>query len=85
MGNHVAEIDVVCDHLFCNKPKTLLSSLYVHLTQCVKLLSKNLEGDFKYLSGMELAIDIIFLVLSSVNMIYLFMFLLQVWAVKSDT
>ena len=67
MENHVAEIDVVCDHLFCNKLRTLLSSLYVHLTQCSRLLSKHLESNFTYLFGMELAIDVIFLVLSSVN------------------
>ena len=53
--------------MFCNKPRTLLSSLYFHLTQCVKLLSKHLEANFKHLLGMELVTDIIFLVLSSEN------------------
>ena len=51
--------------MFCNKPRTLLSSLYFHLTQCVKLLSKHLEANFKHLLGMELATDVVFLVLSS--------------------
>ena len=67
MENHVAEIDVVCDHLFCSKLRTPLSSLYVHLTLCARLLSKRIESIFKYLFGMELAIDVIFLILSSVN------------------
>ena len=35
--------------MFCNKPRTLLSSLYFHLIQCVKLLSKHLEANFKHL------------------------------------
>ena len=50
-----------------------------------KLLSKCLEANFKHLLQMELATDVIFLVLSSVNndlSLYVF---LQVWAVKSDT
>ena len=51
----------------CNKPRTLLSSLYVHSTQCVKLLSKHLETNFKHLLGMELVTDVVFLVLSSEN------------------
>ena len=45
----------------------LLSSLSVHLTQCAKLLSKHLEANFKHLLRTELATDVIFLVLSSVN------------------
>ena len=45
---------------FFNKPRTLLSSRYVHLIHCVKTLSKNLLG-------IELATDEIFLVLSPVN------------------
>ena len=53
--------------IFCNKLRTLLSSLYVYLTQCAKLLSKQLEANFKHLRGMELATDVIFLVLSSIN------------------
>ena len=53
--------------IFCNKPRTLLSSLYVHLTQCVELLSKYLEANFKHLPWKELATDASFLVLSSVN------------------
>ena len=44
-----------------------MSSLYVHFNQCVKLLSKHLEANFKHLLGMELVTDIIFLVLSSEN------------------
>ena len=69
---------------FCNKPRTLLSSLYVHLTQCAKLLCKHLEANLKHLLGMELATDVIFLVLLPEIMIYLFIYLLQVRAVKSD-
>ena len=53
--------------IFYNKLRTLLSSLYVHLTQCPKLLSKFLEANFKDLLGMELATDVTFLVPSSVN------------------
>ena len=53
--------------IFCNKPRTLLSSLYVHSTQCVKLLSKHLETNFKHLLGMELVTDVVFLALSSEN------------------
>ena len=45
---------------FCSKPRTLLSSLYVHLTQCADLLSKHLEANFKHLLRMELAVDVIF-------------------------
>ena len=52
---------------FCNKPKTLLSSVYDHFTQCVKLPSKHLEVNFKHSLGMELLIDAIFLVLSPEN------------------
>ena len=52
---------------FCKKPKTLLSSPYVHLTECAKLIFKHLEENFKHLLGMELATDVIFLVLLSVN------------------
>ena len=51
----------------CNKPRTLLSSPYIHLTECAKLLCKHLEENFKHLLGMELAADVIFLVLSSVK------------------
>ena len=50
-----------------NKPRTLLSSVYAHSTQCVKLLSKHLETNFKHLLGMELVTDVVFLVLSSEN------------------
>ena len=53
--------------MFCNKPRTLLSSLYFHLIQCVKLLSKHLEANFKHLLGMELVTDVVFLALSSEN------------------
>ena len=53
--------------MFCNKLIILLSSLYVQLTQCVELLSKHLEANFKHLRGMELATDSIFLLLLSVN------------------
>ena len=53
--------------MFCNKPRTLLSSLYFHLTQYVKLLSKHLEANFKHLLGMELVTDVVFLVVSSEN------------------
>ena len=61
--------------IFLNKPRTLLSSLYVHLIHCVKALSKHLKPNFKHLLEMELATDAIFLVLSSVNndlFIYIF-------------
>ena len=60
---------------FLNKPRTLLSSLYVHLIHCVKPLSKHLKANFKHLLGMELATDAIFLVLLPVNndlFIYIF-------------
>ena len=53
--------------MFCNKPRTLLSSLYFHLTQCIKLLSKHLEANIKHLLGMELVSYVVFLVLSSEN------------------
>ena len=53
--------------IFCNKPRTVLSSLYFYLVQCVKIHSKHLEANFKYLLGMELVIDVVFLVLSSEN------------------
>ena len=52
---------------FCNKLRTLLSYIYIHSTQCAKLLSKHLEANFKHLFGMELATHVNFLVLSSVN------------------
>ena len=52
---------------FCNKARTLLSSLYVNLTQCVKVLSKHLEANFKHLLGIELVTDPIFVALSSAN------------------
>ena len=64
-------------------PTNFLSSLYLHLTQYAKLLSKHFEANFKHLLGMELATGVIFLVLLSVNN-ELFMSLLQVWAVKSN-
>ena len=60
---------------FCSKPRTLLSFIYVYLIPCVKLFSKHLEENFKSLLGMELTIDVIFLLLSSVNndlFIYIF-------------
>ena len=50
-----------------SKQRTLLSYLYVHLTQCAKILSKHLEANFKHLLGMELETDVIFLFLTSVN------------------
>ena len=53
--------------ILCNKPRTLLSSLYVHFTKCTKLLSKHLGANCKHLLGMELVTDIIFLVVSSAN------------------
>ena len=46
---------------------TSLSSLYVHLTQCVKLLSKDIETNLKHLLRTELVTDVSFLVLSLVN------------------
>ena len=61
--------------MFCNKLRTLLSFLHVHLIHCVKLLSKHLETNFENLFGMEFKTDVIFLVLSSVNddlIIYVF-------------
>ena len=51
--------------MFCNKPRTVLSSLYFHLIRCVKLLSKYLEANLKHLLGMEFVTDVVFLVLSS--------------------
>ena len=63
--------------IFCNKPRRLLSSLYVHLIQCAKLLSKHLQTNFKHLLGMELETDVIFLGFLSVNndlFIYLFIY-----------
>ena len=53
--------------MFCNKPRTVLSCLYFHLTQCFKLLSKHLEANLQHLLGMELVSDIVFLDLSSEN------------------
>ena len=53
--------------IFSNKPRTILSSLYAHLIDCVKPLSKHLKANFKHLLGMELATDVIFLVLSPVS------------------
>ena len=61
--------------MFYSKLRTLLSFLYVYLIYCVKLLSKHLEANLKHLLGIEFAIDVIFLVLSSVNndlIIYVF-------------
>ena len=61
--------------MFCNKPRTFLSFLYVYLIHCVKLLSKHREANFKHLLGTEFAADVIFLVLPSVNndlIIYVF-------------
>ena len=51
-----------------------MSSLYVHLTQCAKLLSKHHEANFKHSLGMELAAVAIFVVLSSVNNIFIYVF-----------
>ena len=53
--------------MFCNKPRTLLSFPHVHSIHCVKLLFKHLETNFKNLFGIAFAIDVIFLVLPSVN------------------
>ena len=53
--------------VFCNKTRTFLSSLYLHLTQWPKLLYTHLEANFKHLLWMKLVTDVIFLVLSSVN------------------
>ena len=53
--------------IFCNKLRTLLSSLHVYLSDPAKLLSKHLKANFKRLPGMELAAYVIFLVLLSVN------------------
>ena len=53
--------------MFCNKPRTLQSFLYVYSIHCVKLLSKHPEANFKYILGMQFAVDVIFLVLSSLN------------------
>ena len=61
--------------IFCNKPRTLLSSFYVHLILCVKPLSKHLKANFKHLLGIELATDVIFLVLSPVtNDLFIYVF-----------
>ena len=68
MKNHVAEIDVVTTFsklkIFCNKPGMLLSSLCVHLTQCVKLILNILR---QTLFRMKLVTNVVFLVLSSEN------------------
>ena len=53
--------------IFFNKPRTLLSPLYVRLIHCVKPPSKHLKANFEHLLGMESATDVIFLVLSPVN------------------
>ena len=53
--------------IFCNKPRTLLSFIYVHLTQWAKLLPKHLSANFKHLLWIELVTGVIFVVLSSVN------------------
>ena len=61
--------------MLCNKPRTVLSFLYVYSIHCVKLLSKYLEANFKHLLGMGFASDVIFVVLSSGNtylIIYVF-------------
>ena len=60
---------------FLNKPRALLGSHYVNLIHCVKPISKHLKANFKHLLGMELARDVIFLVLLPVNndlFIYIF-------------
>ena len=57
---------------FCDKLGTFLSSLYMHLIHCVKLLSK-LEANFKHLVAMGLVTDVTFMGLSSVNNDILFM------------
>ena len=51
----------------CNKLRTLLSTLYVHLTQCTELRSKHIKANFEHLLGMELATDVAVLFLSSVT------------------
>ena len=61
--------------MFLNKPRTLLSFLYVYSIHCIKVLSKHLEANFKHLFGIQFATDVIFLVLSSANsdlIIYVF-------------
>ena len=51
--------------IFCNKARTLLSSLYANLTQCVKVLSKHFVAKLKRLLETELVTDVVFFVLSS--------------------
>ena len=82
MENHDKCCDKCClwpslghQEMFCNKRKMLLSCLYLHLSQCAKLLSKHHEGNFTHLLGMGLVTDVVFLVLSSANnelIIYVF-------------
>ena len=61
--------------MFCKKPRPLLSFLYVYSIHCEELLSKHHGANFKHLRRMEVATDVIFLVLSLVNndlIIYVF-------------
>ena len=53
--------------MFYKKPRTLLSFLYLYSIHIAKLLSKHHEVNFKHLRQMEVATDVIFLVLSLVN------------------
>ena len=67
-------IDVVCGHLKHTK-KCFVTKLYVYSIHCVKLLSKHPEANFKHILGMQFAVDVIFVVLSSLNndlIIYVF-------------
>ena len=67
-------IDVVRGHLKHTK-KCFVTKLYVYSIHCVKLLSKHPEANFKHILGMQFAVDVIFVVLSSLNndlIIYVF-------------
>ena len=49
--------------------------MYVHFTQCTKLLSKHLDAKFKNLLGMQFTTDIIFLVYLSIkNYLFIYVF-----------
>ena len=69
MANHVAEIDVVSNHLQQTKkqPENALELSICSFNPICQTTSKHLEANFKNLLGMTLVTDVVFLVLSSEN------------------
>ena len=70
MENHVAELDVVSNHLQQTKNVLLQTENALQLSICsfnpmFQTTSKHLEANFKSLLGLEVVADVVFLVLSS--------------------